>query len=150
MRHRLLTVGLMLALGASAGFAAAKTAAKKPAKKAASHEAKSKKSAHRHKVARRRGQQAILNNRIVEIQTALIREGYLKGEPTGRMDDNTRSALMSLQKARGWQTKIVPDARALIALGLGPSADGLLNPNTAAVTPTSPAPASGQSGNPQR
>jgi len=33
----------------------------------------------------------------------------------------------------GWQSKIVPDARALIKLGLGPSRDGLLNPESAAI-----------------
>jgi hypothetical protein len=35
------------------------------------------------------------------------------------------------QGDHGWQTKMVPDARALIALGLGPSNNGLINPETA-------------------
>ena len=35
------------------------------------------------------------------------------------------------QGDHGWQTKEVPDSRALISLGLGPSKDHLLNPDSA-------------------
>jgi hypothetical protein len=35
------------------------------------------------------------------------------------------------QEDRGWQSKTVPDSRALIRLGLGPSHDHLLNPESA-------------------
>lgn len=41
---------------------------------------------------------------------------------------------MKYQEANGWQTKSVPDSRALIKLGLGPDKKGLLNPDTAAVS----------------
>ena len=41
---------------------------------------------------------------------------------------------MKFQHDNGWQTKLVPDSRALIKLGLGPSHDGLLNPESAAIT----------------
>ena len=37
------------------------------------------------------------------------------------------------QAENGWQTKITPDSRALIKLGLGPRNDGLLNPDSAAL-----------------
>lgn len=60
--------------------------------------------------------------RATQIQTALIEKGYLKGEPTGRWDDQTVSAMQKLQGDNGWQTKITPDSRALIKLGLGPNA----------------------------
>ena len=60
--------------------------------------------------------------RATQIQTALIQQGYLSGEPTGRWDDQTISAMQKLQGDMGWQTKITPDSRALIKLGLGPNA----------------------------
>jgi hypothetical protein len=62
--------------------------------------------------------------RATEIQTALIKRGYLTGEPTGRWDDQTVSAMQKLQGDNGWQTKITPDSRALIKLGLGPTDSG--------------------------
>ena len=83
---------------------------------------------------RRKGQQAIQTDRAREIQTALIRERYLTGEPSGVWDDATRKALMQYQEDHGWQTKRLPDARALIELGLGPTHDGLLNPESMAST----------------
>lgn len=80
-----------------------------------------------------RGQQAIDSDRTREIQQALIREHYLQGAPTGSWDAGTKAALAKYQHDNGWQTKVVPDSRALIKLGLGPSREGLLNPETAAV-----------------
>jgi hypothetical protein len=38
------------------------------------------------------------------------------------------------QADHGWQSKTVPDSRALIKLGLGPSKDHLLNPQSAMTT----------------
>ena len=80
-----------------------------------------------------RGQQAIDPDRAREIQSALIREHYLDGEPSGTWDAQTRSALMKFQSDNGWQSKVLPDSRALIKLGLGPSREGLLNPESAAI-----------------
>jgi putative peptidoglycan binding protein len=86
------------------------------------------------------GQQAIDQARTLEIQRALIREHYLAGEATGEWDEATRDALIRLQADNHWQTKVLPDARALIRLGLGPSQQNLLNPETAAIaTPYSSA-----------
>ncbi len=81
-----------------------------------------------------RGQQAIDSDRTREIQSALIRERYMDGEPTGSFDTDTKSALAKFQRDNGWQTKVVPDSRALIKLGLGPSREGLLNPESAAIS----------------
>ena len=79
------------------------------------------------------GQRGIDPTRTREIQEALIREHYLSGEPTGNWDQSTKDALAHFQEANGWQTKSVPDSRALIKLGLGPDKKGLLNPDTAVV-----------------
>jgi hypothetical protein len=81
---------------------------------------------------RSRGQQAIKEDRTREIQAALIREHYLTGEPTGVWDDRSKKAMAQYQADRGWQSKRLPDARALIQLGLGPNHDGLLNPESVA------------------
>ena len=57
--------------------------------------------------------------RTSEIQSALVRAGYLK-EASGTWDAGTQAAMEKLQADNGWQIKLVPDARALIKLGLGP------------------------------
>jgi peptidoglycan hydrolase-like protein with peptidoglycan-binding domain len=64
---------------------------------------------------------AIAAERATQIQTALIQKGYLSGEPTGNWDAQTVAAMQRLQADNGWQSKITPDARALIKLGLGPA-----------------------------
>lgn len=106
-----------------------KKASKSHSKRVAVKLKKSKKGAWR-----KRGQQAIDDARTREIQMALIREGYLSGEPTGDLDNETREALKRLQQENNWQTRIVPDSRALIKLGLGPDHKNLLNPETAIVS----------------
>jgi len=78
--------------------------------------------------AKKRGQQAIDNERARQIQSALIREHYLDGEPSGSFDTKTREALVKFQGDHGWQTKVVPDSRALIKLGLGPDMSKTINP----------------------
>ena len=65
----------------------------------------------------------IAPQRATEIQTALVKAGYLTGTPSGTWDAQTELALQKLQADQGWQTKITPDARALIMLGLGPQND---------------------------
>ena len=100
--------------------------------------AKPTKRAHRHVKRRaswkKKGQQAIKPERVIEIQQALIREKYLIGEPSGVWDARTQAALIKYQGDNGWQNKVVPDSRALIKLGLGPdySSQTLLNGQPAA------------------
>lgn len=79
----------------------------------------------------KRGQQIIDSARAREIQEALIREHYLQGEPSGEWDSATQQAMQKYQEDQGWQSKTTPDSRALIKLGLGPSHDHLLNPESA-------------------
>jgi hypothetical protein len=59
--------------------------------------------------------------RATQIQTALIKAGYMTGTPSGTWDASTQAAMEKLQADNGWQTKIVPDSRAIIKLGLGSS-----------------------------
>jgi len=83
--------------------------------------------------ARSHGQRAIGEDRTREIQSALIREHYLNGDASGVWDADTKDAMMRYQSANGWQTKSMPDSRALIKLGLGPDHKNLLNPDTAVI-----------------
>ena len=83
---------------------------------------------------RKRGQQAMNPARVREIQSALIREKFLDGRPNGIWDERSKGAMQRFQGANGWQTKMVPDSRALIKLGLGPDHADLINPETAATS----------------
>ncbi|MBV9075583.1 MAG: peptidoglycan-binding protein [Acidobacteria bacterium] len=78
---------------------------------------------------KRHGQQVISSDRAREIQEALIREHYLAGQPTGVWDTRTNDAMRRFQADQGWQSKVIPDSRALIKLGLGPSHENDLNPD---------------------
>ena len=82
----------------------------------------------------RRGQQKIHPKRAREIQEALIREHYMQGKPSGIWDQTSQKAMERYQSENGWQSKTVPDARALIKLGLGPDHEHLLNPESAMTT----------------
>lgn len=63
----------------------------------------------------------------MEIQQALIKAHYMSGEPSGKWDDTTRAAMQKFQADNGWQTKIMPDSRALVKLGLGEDYSSAIN-----------------------
>ena len=129
-----LAVATLLSTGTSwASTRSSKKAIKTTASNSKSKKAKHKKASVKKGSWRTRGQKQIADDRTREIQTALVKEGYLTGEPTGVMDDRTKAALTKLQSDNGWQTKIVPDSRALIKLGLGPDQSNIINPDTAAL-----------------
>jgi hypothetical protein len=103
----------------------------KSSKSSTSAKTSSSKSKKKSAKATSHGQHTIDQERTLEIQQALVREHYLTGEPTGKWDQDTKDALLRIQAENGWQTKLTPDSRALIKLGLGPDKKGLLNPDTA-------------------
>lgn len=78
-------------------------------------------------------QRGIDDTRATQIQTSLIKSGYLSGQASGHWDAGTEAAMQKFQSDNGWQTKLVPDSRAIIKLGLGPAQDS----NLAAPTPAS-------------
>ena len=86
------------------------------------------------------GQRGIDSSRATEIQQALIREHYMTGEPTGKWDSTTIAAMRKFQSDQGWQTKLMPDSRALVKLGLGPDYSTAINAKDVASAPA-PAPA---------
>lgn len=79
---------------------------------------------HRHSKAVKRtvGQRSIDDSRASQIQAALVKFGYLT-DPSGHWDSSTSAAMQKYQSDNGWQTKLVPDSRAIIKLGLGPDRD---------------------------
>jgi Putative peptidoglycan binding domain len=82
------------------------------------------------------GQRTIDSNRATEIQTALIQQKYLTGSPTGQWDAQSQAAMQRYQADHGWQTKLMPDSRALISLGLGPAGS---NPDAVVASEERPA-----------
>jgi peptidoglycan hydrolase-like protein with peptidoglycan-binding domain len=105
----------------------------------ASTNSQTKHSTHRRTVSRSRrprGQQGIESSRVMEIQQALMRVHYLSGEPTGQWDERTKAAMQKYQADQGWQTKLLPDSRALKMLGLGPDYSNAINAkNSSFATP---------------
>ncbi len=81
------------------------------------------------------------SERATEIQSALIGRGYLTGEPTGSWDSASMAAMQKLQSDNGWQTKFVPDSRAIIKLGLGPNSTPVPAATASAPTQTAQLPA---------
>ena len=99
----------------------------------------------RRKTTRVRGQQEIDAERATQIQQALIREHYLDGDASGNWDTASITAMQKYQSDHGWQTKLMPDSRALKALGLGPDYSNAINAkdgNFAAPPPVSSIPPS--------
>jgi Putative peptidoglycan binding domain len=121
--NRILAVSAILAL--CAGYASPQKTSKSPASaKTHAHSSKSAKGKNRRPKKgawKHHGQQTIQSDRAREIQEALIRENYLTGEPSGQWDARTKDAMTRYQADHGWQTKVTPDSRALIKLGLGPN-----------------------------
>lgn len=109
----LLTIGLTAPLPAVASSHKHKTTASKTI--SGKHTTKTKV----------QSQRGIDDQRATEIQAALIKAGYLSGEPSGHWDASSQNAMQKLQGDNGWQTKLVPDSRALIKLGLGPAHDSV-------------------------
>ena len=123
------------------GLAAAKTRSQSTT----THKGSKRKTSAR----RPRGQQSIDTDRATQIQQALIREHYMSGEPTGTWDSASIAAMQKYQADQGWQTKVMPDSRALKKLGLGPDYSSAINAkegNFTAPTPASAIPTEQASG----
>jgi peptidoglycan hydrolase-like protein with peptidoglycan-binding domain len=58
--------------------------------------------------------------RAEEIQTALVKAGYLKETPNGVWDDATEKAMKDYQADHHFPTTGLPESKTLMSLGLGP------------------------------
>jgi len=117
-----------------ANTASTKTSTATTTKKTKSSSSTTKHKSKKSRTSRKRGQQNIDSARAREIQEALIRDGYLQGNASGKWDQDSQKAMEKFQADNGWQTKVLPDSRALIKLGLGPDHQHLLNPESAMTT----------------
>jgi peptidoglycan hydrolase-like protein with peptidoglycan-binding domain len=135
---------LLAAVSAASAFATTTTTAPKKttshshsshSTKSSSKSHKTSKSSH-HKL---HGQQGIDSARATEIQKALIREHYMTGEANGQWDSATVTAMQKFQADQGWQTKLMPDSRALKKLGLGPDYSDAINANGSSFAEPKPA-----------
>jgi len=96
-------------------------------------------------------QKAPTTDRIQEIQSALAREGYYKGDPSGKWDDETQDAMRRFQEEHDLTGTGKIDATSLQKLGLGSDIAGVSAPrppqpsgspsklSVPSPTPTSPA-----------
>ncbi|HVZ84448.1 MAG TPA: peptidoglycan-binding domain-containing protein [Terracidiphilus sp.] len=108
----------------------------------AAHTTRVSATTRRHHSSRRshhvRGQQAIQPERVTQIQQALIREHYMSGDANGDWDSATQAAMQKYQSDHGWQTKLMPDSRALVSLGLGPDYSDAINAGSGNFNPPPP------------
>jgi len=140
LRFRAIVVGLALTLFASSSLAAPQSST---STRAANPTAKKRK-----KTATSHRQLAPDPARIKEIQQALAREGFYKGEPTGKWDEESMAAMKNFQQAKGLQPTGKIEALSLQKLGLGSAVAGLAAPS-AASQPAQTAPAA-PAGAPQK
>lgn len=119
--RRALVASILLILAAGQLPAQTQKKTSTPSKQQASAKSKGHRRAARKTSWKRRGQQGIQTERARAIQEALIREHYLSGEASGIWDARSKAAMTRYQADNGWQSKVVPDSRALIKLGLGPN-----------------------------
>jgi hypothetical protein len=108
-----------LVVGPALPAVAAAHARRIPAKSAARRTVKTKMST----------QKTIDDDRATQLQAALIKSGYLTGQPSGHWDAQSEAAMAKLQADNGWQTKLVPDSRAILKLGLGPTTASASSPD---------------------
>jgi peptidoglycan hydrolase-like protein with peptidoglycan-binding domain len=107
--------------------------------------AKKKKSSKKHHASKREPTQKVPTpERISEIQSALARNGYYQGNPNGKWDSNTISAIQKFQSENGLSNSGKIDAPSLQKLGLGSGTAGVdapkpLTPKPATSTPASAA-----------
>lgn len=111
------------------------SAAKKPSTKK-----RRRRRAHRHFVVK---QKAPTPARISEIQSALARNGYYRGDPNGKWDSSTVSGLQKFQAANGLDSTGKLDALTLQKLGLGSDIAGVAAPQPPAAPGSAPSPAKG-------
>jgi peptidoglycan hydrolase-like protein with peptidoglycan-binding domain len=101
-----------------------------------------KKSTKKHHASKREPtQKAPTPERISEIQSALARNGYYQGNPNGKWDSNTISAMQKFQSDNGLSNSGKIDASSLQKLGLGSGTAGVDAPKPLTPKPATSAPA---------
>ncbi|MEZ5402945.1 MAG: peptidoglycan-binding domain-containing protein [Bryobacteraceae bacterium] len=89
------------------------------------------------------GQQKPAADRITEIEAALVKHGVLAGEPDGVWDDASKEALKRFQESHHIAATGRITSLSLIALGLGPQRQPMVNAALPGTVNSAPAVASG-------
>jgi peptidoglycan hydrolase-like protein with peptidoglycan-binding domain len=140
-----IAASLLLALVAAACVTSARAAIGLTPQQATSSAATTtkKKSSKKHHASKREPtQKAPTPERISEIQSALSRNGYYQGNPNGKWDSNTVSAMQKFQSDNGLSNSGKIDAPSLQKLGLGSGTAGVDAPKPLTPKPATTAPAS--------
>jgi peptidoglycan hydrolase-like protein with peptidoglycan-binding domain len=95
---------------------------------ASTQQTKSKKKTTKRHSHRDIGQKVPTTDRIQEIQSALAREGYYKGDPSGKWDEDTQDAMRRFQEEHNMSGSGKLDALSLQKLGLGSDIAGVSAP----------------------
>lgn len=127
-----------LALSAPGAFANPRQTGSSTADTSAAKKPVSKKRKH-HYSRRQPMQKAPTPDRVSEIQSALARNGYYQGDPNGKWDSSTVSAMQKFQSDHGLDATGKLDARSLQRLGLGSDIAGVSAPRP--ITPRTTPPA---------
>jgi len=128
MRRRIVGASFALVGLLTSGAAGATRAGQSTASASSSASPQPKATSHKHKRSAKHqppGQKAPTPDRISEIQSALAREGYYQGDPTGKLDSSTVAALEKFQSANGLDSSGKLDAPTLQKLGLGSDIAGV-------------------------
>jgi peptidoglycan hydrolase-like protein with peptidoglycan-binding domain len=118
------------------------TSSSAPGTSSASAATKKKSSKKHHASKREPTQKAPTPERISEIQSALAHNGYYQGNPNGKWDSNTISAMQKFQSDNGLSNSGKIDAPSLQKLGLGSGTAGVDAPKPITPKPATSAPAS--------
>jgi hypothetical protein len=126
-----------------AGQATSSSSASASAPSASTHA--SHKKGRKRRSTRTPTQKAPTADRISEIQSALARGGYYQGDPNGKWDSSTVSAMQKFQSANGIEPTGKLDAPTLQKLGLGSDIAGVsaprpVTPNCCSMASPSPQP----------
>jgi Putative peptidoglycan binding domain len=74
------------------------------------------------------GQKAPATDRVIEIQSALAKDGSFHGSPSGKWDEDTTAAMRKFQSTHGLNPSGKLDAPTLQRLGLGSQTAGVAAP----------------------
>jgi Putative peptidoglycan binding domain len=134
-RLNLIVCGLLACALVGASASAPPQSSSSPTASAVTNSSKRKKHRRRHHEPK---QMAPTPDRISEIQSALTRDGYYKGDPNGKWDSATVDAMGKFQADHGLDSTGKIDALTLQKLGLGSDIAGVDAPRPpASATPAS-------------
>lgn len=122
-------IAMVLTMGMLEVFAQGKTSSTTGKKSSAAKKSTSKKP--KRTASRSRGQNSPTPDRIREIQAKLADKGYYSGEPSGRWDSATITAMQKFQESQNLKPTGKLDALTLQKLGLGSPVAGLAPPQKA-------------------